>query len=59
VRVVLNEVGTPTRDRTITLLPGTGGGGGGRGLATGGMLLGLAAGALLGGSVLLAMRRRP
>jgi hypothetical protein len=57
VLIVLENVATPTRDRNIKLLPGTGGGGEG-GIAHGALLLTLAAAVLIGGSMLVTVRTR-
>jgi hypothetical protein len=51
--ILLHEnVATPTRDRNIKLLPGTGGSAG-SGIAGGALLVTLAAAALIGGSMLV------
>jgi hypothetical protein len=58
VRTVLAEVATPPRDRNIKLLPGTGNGGDGGGIARGALLLALAAAVLVVGSVVVGVQRR-
>jgi hypothetical protein len=56
--VVLENVATPSRDRTIAVLPEAGSGGGPGGLGDGLLVLAMGAAGLLGGAIVVTARRR-